>query len=55
MTDSWKTNKKTKRDDSGDRVSRFFVLERDHIIIMKKFAFLKFPDFAKLHPKVNRP
>ena len=23
MTDLWKTNKKTKRDDSGDRVSRF--------------------------------
>jgi hypothetical protein len=26
MTDSWKTNKETKRDNSGDRVSRFFVL-----------------------------
>ena len=26
MTDSWKTNKETKRDDSDDRVSRFFVL-----------------------------
>ena len=26
MTDSWKTNKEMKRDDSGDRVSRFFVL-----------------------------
>jgi hypothetical protein len=24
MTDSWKTNKEMKRDNSGDRVSRFF-------------------------------
>ena len=23
MTDSWKTNKENKRDNSGDRVSRF--------------------------------
>ena len=27
MTDSWKTNKETKREHSDDRVSRFFVLE----------------------------
>jgi hypothetical protein len=25
MTDSWKTNKETKRDNSGDRVSRYFL------------------------------
>jgi hypothetical protein len=27
MTDSWKTNKEMKRDNSGDRVSRFFYLD----------------------------
>ena len=36
MTDSWKTNKETKRDDSGDRVSRFFVLS------MKRFLIIPF-------------
>ena len=25
MTDSWETNKEMKRDNSGDRVSRFFL------------------------------
>ena len=39
MTDSWKTNKETKRDDSGDRVSRFFVLAGDNKII-KKLALI---------------
>jgi hypothetical protein len=29
MTHSWKTNKEMKRDNSGDRVSRFFVLDGD--------------------------
>ena len=40
MTDSWKTNKEMKRDNSGDRVSRFFGLGRDYKIIMKKFALM---------------
>ena len=31
MTDSWKTNKETKRDNSGDRVSRLFVLGGQHV------------------------
>ena len=42
MTDSWKRNKETKRDNSGDGVSRFFGLKRDHKIIMKKFALMIF-------------
>ena len=40
MTDSWKTNKEMKRDNSGDRVSRFFGLKRDYKTIMKKFALM---------------
>ena len=40
MTDSWETNKEMKRDNSGDRVSRFFILKRDHKIIMKNFALM---------------
>ena len=40
MTDSWETNKEMKRDDSGDRASRFFVLDGDNKIIMKRFALM---------------
>jgi hypothetical protein len=36
MTDSWKTNKETKRDDSGDRGSRFFGFG------MKRFLIIPF-------------
>ena len=28
MTDSWKTNKEMKRDNSGDRVSRFLFVNK---------------------------
>ena len=41
MTDSWKTNKEMKRENSGDRVSRFFVLGREYTF-KKKILLIPF-------------
>ena len=55
MTDSWKTNKETKRDNSGDRVSRFFVLEGNYKIIRLLSLCLNFEVVEYTFPAMADP